>query len=89
MNFFNIENIIQDLTREAITTCPEYYPIPSDPNEYAKEACDNIEYLACSYWEHRNDDEVKRDRLASVTKQDYVNFALDVFNEYHRKYRSN
>jgi len=82
MSFSRIAQIVQELAFANIKLYPENYPISDNQNDYNKEASENVETLADSYWENRTEGEVEIDKKAGVTQRDYLNFCLDALNEY-------
>lgn len=72
----NIQNIIRDLASENFSFYPECYPIEN--GKPTQECLDALDFLAESYFENRNEDEIERDQNANepVTIEDYKNWVL-------------
>lgn len=74
-----IEQIIRKYLRDNHTHHPQAFP------DTLAEVVQLSKILAGSYWEHRDRIEVKRDKRAGVTIEDYEKWCIDELTELKRK----
>ena len=71
----HIENIVRKNIRKNVKQHPQAFP------DTLPEITKLSKILADSYWEHRDRIEVKRDKRAGVTDEDYRTWCLDELTE--------
>jgi len=91
-NFYNFEklfesNDIEQIKKNVMRSAEDNFYENSDDYSIVNgkatlEAIKKAQELATRYYEHRNDDRIKRDTELGITKKDYIDWVMSAFSDY-------